>query len=273
MTQPLSDDWRDWLRLNLRRGCALDEMYQRAADQGFDPNEISSELGGYRPVDTPPSDGADGEPWFSLYHAPITKASSQPRAWRLDTGLAQLYEVPELLSPEECVSLIKVIDTSLSRSTVTVGPADYRTSRTCHMRAANPDLMSQIDARIAGLIGCDPSFSEPIQGQRYDVGEYFKAHTDWFTPDTKEFETHTNSGGQRTWTVMIYLNAVAAGGSTRFERIGRTFNPVPGLAVAWNNLGLDGVPNVNVLHEAQPVLSGSKYVITKWFREQAGLNA
>jgi prolyl 4-hydroxylase len=282
MGRPLSDDWRNWLRENRERGCALDDLYQRAARQGFSPEEIAAELGGYRPAipiaTVPPhaiaaNDAPDcREPWFSLFHAPLTRPDNKPRAWRLDTDLAQLYEIPNFLTQEECEALIKVIDTSLQPSTVTRGAADYRTSRTCHMRKADPEFVKLIDARIARLIGVDSAYSEPIQGQRYDEGQYFKAHTDWFAPDTEEYKHHTNPGGQRTWTVMIWLNRVPEGGATRFERIGRDFFPVQGSAVAWNNCGIDGKPNHNTLHEAMPVIQGSKYVITKWFREKTGRN-
>ena len=216
MARPLSEDWREWLRLNRERGCALGELYQSAASQGFSGDD-----------------------------------------------LAQVYEIPNLLTQEECEILMSVIDTSLQPSTVTRGPADYRTSRTCHMRRADPGLMKQIDARIAQLIGVDPAYSESIQGQRYDEGQYFKAHTDWFAPDTEEYEPHTNPG---------WLNRVDEGGATRFERIGRDFFPLPGAAVAWNNCDIDGKPNHNTLHEALPVIRGSKYVITKWFREKTGRN-
>jgi len=280
--QALPDDWREWLRSNRERGCALDELFHRAAEEGFRLDEISAELGGYRP---PQSEGTESksteaanegerrlEPWFSLYHAPLTSREQKPRAWRLDTDKAQIYEIPDLLTREECEALIEVIDSSLQPSTVTRGPADYRTSRTCHMRGANPALVKEIDERIARLIGVDPAYSEPIQGQRYDEGQYFKAHTDWFSPGTDEYEEHTKPGGQRTWTVMIWLNRVECGGATRFERLGRDFYPVPGSAVAWNNCGIDGTPNHDTLHEAMPVTSGTKYVITKWFREKTGRN-
>jgi prolyl 4-hydroxylase len=204
----------------------------------------------------PANNGKTVEPWHSLYHAPLTDPSHKPRAWRLDTDLAQVYEVPELLTPEECTAMIAVIDKSLGRSTVTQGPSDYRTSRTCHMRRAKPEMMQEIDARIAHLIHRDPAFSEQIQGQRYDIGEFFKAHTDWFAPNTDEFTVHAKVGGQRTWTVMVYLNHVAGGGNTRFERIGREFKAIAGSAIAWNNLEIDGAPNHATLHEALPVIEG-----------------
>lgn len=71
---------------------------------------------------------------------------------------------------------------------------------------------------------------------------------------------------------MIYLNAVEAGGETRFRLLDRSFTPVPGLALAWNNLMADGTSNLYVLHEALPVQQGRKYVITKWFRAEPGRN-
>ena len=190
----------------------------------------------------------------------------------MDTSLAQVYELPGLLSHEECEQVIDAINASLQPSTVTRGSSDYRTSRTCHLRHNHPQLAASLDQRFAALFGVDPRLSEPIQGQRYDPGEYFKEHTDWFTPGTEEYATHTDSGGQRTWTVMVYLNPVERGGETLFRRLGRSFTPVPGMALAWNNLQADGTPNPFTLHEALPVEAGHKWVITKWFRADFGRN-
>ena len=157
-------------------------------------------------------------------------------------------------------------------SAVTCGRQDYRTSRTCHLRQKHAAFVEELDRRFAALLGVDPRLSEPIQGQRYDPGEYFKEHTDWFAPHSKEFEEHSAKGGQRTWTVMVYLNAVERGGKTCFKHLGRCFTPVKGLALAWNNLQADGTPNSFTLHESIPVEAGSKWVITKWFRAQMGRN-
>jgi prolyl 4-hydroxylase len=37
----------------------------------------------------------------------------------------------------------------------------------------------------------------------------------------------------------------------------------------WNNLLPDGSPNYDTLHEGMRVTEGQKYIITKWFRENA----
>lgn len=207
-----------------------------------------------------------------MFNAPITDSQHRPRAVRVETPHAQLYELPSLLSSQECQELIEAINSALLPSTVTRGSNDYRTSRTCHLRHNHPVLSRRLDQRFADLLGVDPRFSEPIQGQRYDPGEYFKQHTDWFSPGTKEFDHNTRNGGQRTWTVMVYLNAVESGGETWFQHLGQRFTPRPGLGLAWNNLQEDGIPNRNTLHEAIPVDVGSKWVITKWFRERTGRN-
>ncbi len=253
MPKPLSLDWREWLLLNKARGCDREVLFHKAAEQGFDLQDIVAVL------DEPAG------------HAPaLSCRDHRPRAWRLDTDQAEIYEIPSLLSRAECTAVIAAIDRALVPSTVTQGPEAFRTSRTCHLAQVEPMVTGELDQRFAALFGVDPALAEPLQGQRYDPGQYFKAHTDWFTPGTAEFEEHTRVGGQRTWTLMVYLNAVELGGETVFERVGRAFTPVPGLALAWNNLHADGSPNHATLHEAMPVERGRKYVITKWFRMERG---
>ncbi len=67
---------------------------------------------------------------------------------------------------------------------------------------------------------------------------------------------------------MAYLNPVDAGGATRFKAIDKLVHPEVGKLLAWNNLRPDGTPNPATLHHAMKVRAGTKYVITKWFRER-----
>ena len=274
--------WQHWLIHNRDRGCDRQGLVARAEAAGFPRLAIeavldqpgvegSSSSAAAPPARAVPVGGATS--WLQWFEAPLTRPDHQPRAWRLDTPLAQVYELPALLSPQECQELIAAIDQKLVPSTVTRGDSSYRTSRTCHLHGSDAELAARLDQRLADLFGVDPRLSEPLQGQRYDPGQYFKEHTDWFAPGTDEFATHTQPGGQRTWTVMIYLNTVSQGGQTCFKRLGRCFTPVQGLALAWNNLMADGTPNHFTLHEAMPVEEGSKWVITKWFRAELGRNS
>ena len=52
------------------------------------------------------------------------------------------------------------------------------------------------------------------------------------------------------------------------RRSARRFCPERGKLLAWNNLLPDGRPNPATLHQGMKVRRGTKYVLTKWFREQ-----
>lgn len=290
----IPETWREWLILNRDRGCDREGIIERAMAHGFERDSLEAVLNSVStayalsPVaELPPAEArpemrvvpmqaksanTDHPSMLQWFQAPLTSQQHRPRAWKLDTPLAQIYEIPDFLGWEECQRVIEAIDQGLQPSTVTRGSSDYRTSRTCHLRQKHAALAEELDRRFAALLGVDPRLSEPIQGQRYDPGEYFKEHTDWFAPHSKEFEEHSAKGGQRTWTVMVYLNAVERGGKTCFKHLDRCFTPVKGLALAWNNLQADGTPNPLTLHESIPVEAGSKWVITKWFRAQMGRN-
>ena len=61
--------------------------------------------------------------------------------------------------------------------------------------------------------------------------------------------------------------AVAAGGGTRFKLIGKTFQPEQGTMLSWLNVHEDGSPNPATLHQGMKVRAGTKYILTKLFRE------
>lgn len=169
-----------------------------------------------------------------------------------------------------CDQLIALIDVNRRPSTLADhdGDAYFRTSETCDLAADDPTVM-ELERRLQAFNGIDPAYGEPVQGQRYDVGQEFKQHTDWFDPHGEDWHKFCTASGQRTWTFMIYLNGVEAGGGTRFKTIGKTFQPETGKLLCWNNRKPDGSGNVNTLHHGMKVRRGVKYVITKWYRERA----
>ncbi len=128
--------------------------------------------------------------------------------------------------------------------------------------------MAELEARFTAVSGIAPAFGEPVQGQRYEVGQEFKAHTDYFEPDGPDFAWFCAETGQRTWTFMVYLNAVPAGGATRFKTIDKIVQPEAGKLLAWNNRLPAGAVNPATLHHALKVRKGRKYVITRWYRER-----
>lgn len=182
---------------------------------------------------------------------------------------AELYAKKRFLSATECHELVARIDDRRRPSGLADhdGTPGYRTSETCDLDPADP-LVATVRARLAGYAGLDPATAEPLQGQRYAVGQEFKQHTDYFEPGGEGYEAHCGAAGQRTWTLMVYLNEPGAGGATRFRQLDKIIQPETGKLVAWNNLLPDGQPNYATLHQGMPVRKGTKYVITAWFRER-----
>ena len=181
----------------------------------------------------------------------------------------ELFQQRNFIDAELCEKLIALIDKDRRPSTIADPNGDdyFRTSETCDLAAEEP-AVQELEALFVAMNGIDPKYGEPCQGQRYDVGQEFKAHTDYFTPGGADYDKFCSVAGQRTWTFMIYLNAVEAGGATRFKVLGKTFQPEPGKLLCWNNRRPDGSVNPNTLHHGMKVRKGAKYVITKWYREK-----
>ena len=181
----------------------------------------------------------------------------------------ELCLVKNFLNADECNVLVQMIDRERRPSTIADPNGDdyFRTSETCDLDHMNP-FVAAVDDRICNFADIDRQFGEPLQGQRYAVGQEFKAHTDFFDPNGQDYEKFCSVSGQRTWTFMIYLNEPDAGGATRFTQFKKNFTPSTGTLLCWNNLKSDDTPNEWTLHHGMKVRSGTKYVITKWFREK-----
>ena len=201
-----------------------------------------------------------------FYNLPVTQ-----KAKKIQYPFTQIYTAENFLSEEECNKIIKKIEKRVRPSTVS-NPKDeqvvseYRTSSSADFPHYLDPFYLKIDNKINKYMEINPFLGETLQAQQYEPGQYYKKHHDYFTPGFKEYKTYTEWMGQRTWTFMCYLNDVEEGGETFFKHLKLKIKPQEGMAVIWNNLYKNGIPNYKTLHEACPPISGNKYVITKWFR-------
>lgn len=194
---------------------------------------------------------------------------AHPGAARFPSSRLDLFILREFLSVERCAQLVALIEGNNRPSTLADYNGDdaFRTSTTCDLSTDHP-VVGDLARALSDLSGIPLSHAEPLQGQRYEVGQEFKAHTDYFEPNSADFQKYCAVAGQRTWTFMIYLNEVEAGGATRFKVIDKMIQPEVGKLVAWNNRRPDGSGNAATLHHAMKVRKGRKYVITQWYRER-----
>jgi prolyl 4-hydroxylase len=192
--------------------------------------------------------------------------------WKLTSSRersVQLYVKGNFLSPDECRGLCERIDAGSFPSPLYEKDKyeDVRTSYSCNLNVHDP-LVAEVETRIAGWLGIERSWGEPLQGQRYQTGQQFREHADFFYIDEPYWAEYEPHGGQRTWTAMIYLNEPGGGGATAFKFLDLAIVPQIGRMLIWNNMAMDGSPNPWTTHEGQPVLAGTKYIVTKWYRER-----
>lgn len=195
------------------------------------------------------------------------RLDADPGVYKVDTEKAELFAVGDFLTPAECQRLCLMVDQTARPSSLhEIGyDSGFRTSYSGDLDPYD-SFVKSIGRRIDDLLGVNPVMGEAIQGQRYLPGQQFKPHNDWFYTSEKYWQDERKRGGQRSWTTMAFLNEVEAGGETHFTNIGIKIEPKPGVLLIWNNALPDGSPNEDTIHAGTPVLKGTKYIITKWYR-------
>src|SRR5205823_14806788 len=84
-------------------------------------------------------------------------------------------------------------------------------------------MVAFVRARIAALTGVAPSALETSQVFHYAVGEIFAPHYDFLNTTFDGYARQVAQYGQRTMTVLVYLNENYADGETYFPKIERGF--------------------------------------------------
>jgi prolyl 4-hydroxylase len=192
-----------------------------------------------------------------------------PTVFKIPSNDLDIFVAREFLTPTECAAVMMMIDAHRVPSQLLSPSADpeFRTSESCNVNPRDP-MVQQIEDKLAALLGIQKEHGETIQGQRYAVGQQFKPHHDFFHVSEPYWPAMEQSGGQRTWTAMVFLNTPEGDGQTAFPEAKLKIAPRAGNLLAWNNLDAQGRPNPFSLHQGCPVTAGTKYVITKWFRER-----
>ncbi len=263
-----NDSWKFWIWNDVNRGCTKHDIFQILLNKGFAYDDIRYELG-YDPGLSPEQNGID-----QALEIPTKENYFIANAERLDNPKIELYVVKDFLNEQECEQLLEKLKGNLIPSTTVgiEGAHEGRTSRTSYFKINEEidPLALEVRERLCKLIGFNPNYAEGIQGHMYEPGEEYKPHFDWFDPNSDDYEENASAekGGQRTWSVVVYLNDVEQGGGTRFVDIDETIEPERGKAVVWNNLLPSGRVNLDVMHHALPVVRGTKAVITFWFRSK-----
>jgi len=254
--QSFKPEWEKWINHNILLGNCRRIMFQKSLEAGYSHELLKKKLG----ID------------YDISETKNTSKIALINSRKINARNLEMYVIDNFLNNDECSKIIDIINLSNLENSSTYNSDDpneskvndFRTSKTCYFLDSN-ELINNIESRICRTLGINNRFSEKIQGQKYEVGQEFKLHSDYFDPYVLKENKSIN--GQRTWTFMIYLNNVKRGGYTSFPNAFISTKPVTGTAVIWNNLNNNHEINTFSKHHGMPILQGEKYILTKWFKE------
>ena len=140
----------------------------------------------------------------------------------------------------------------------------YRTSLTATLGLVDLDLaLVAINRQIARIADRPRQNGEFLSVLRYAPGQEYRPHFDWL-PQGEDFDR----GGQRVTTALVYLNEDYEGGETHFQTPDTRFKGAAGDMLVFENALPDGAPDKTSRHASLPVVSGAKWLGSKWFREK-----
>jgi prolyl 4-hydroxylase len=173
-----------------------------------------------------------------------------------------VVRMTDFLTRDECNYLIEMARPRLEPSSVVdkqgrLIPHPIRTSEGTSFGPAHEDLVVHaINKRIAALTATQVNWGEPLHMLRYRPGEQYRPHIDAIPGETN----------QRIQTALLYLNDSYQGGETLFTEEGLTISPRAGDAIVFRNLEADGSRDLSSKHAGLPVISGIKWLATRWIR-------
>ena len=214
-----------------------------------------------------------GQPAPNLEKFPtLLNAGDRAVQVQLSLDAPKIVVFGNLLSSAECDAIINSAQPLLTPSKVvnmkTGGDMldDCRTSYGMFFNRCQTPEVTLLENRIAHLLGWPAEKGEGLQVLKYAVGAEYRPHYDYFDPNDPASKDIIKRAGNRVGTVVIYLNDVACGGGTYFPDVGLRVYPKKGSAVFF------GYPTAHPsslsLHGGDPVITGEKWIATKWLREE-----
>ncbi|MGB7480918.1 MAG: 2OG-Fe(II) oxygenase [Burkholderiaceae bacterium] len=278
----MAPEWIAWIEENIARGVRpqrlIDTLLQHRFTRAEAEREVISRLPGQsRPAAAPAAASGSGYRIEAGGPPPgnVIEIGGHRIGVRLRLQAPKIVVLDNVLSTDECAELIELSRSKLARST-TVDEAtgrtevhEHRTSSGTFFGLNETPFIARLDARIAALMQVPVENGEGLQILNYQVGGEYRPHYDYFPPEQPGSAPHIARGGQRTATLVIYLNRVDDGGGTAFPAVGLTVAPEPGSAVYFSYCDSAGNLDPRTYHGGDPVARGEKWIATKWVRQRA----
>eukprot|EP00930_Biecheleria_cincta_P062019 TRINITY_DN47535_c0_g1_i1.p1 TRINITY_DN47535_c0_g1~~TRINITY_DN47535_c0_g1_i1.p1 ORF type:complete len:424 (-),score=69.73 TRINITY_DN47535_c0_g1_i1:21-1292(-) len=230
------------------------------------------------------------EPGFER-NVTIQPRNSEPLEVKIITRAMRplVVEISSFLGDAECDHIIQKAEPHIKKSSVShmdhdVGKPDtnWRTSSTYFM-PSDDNILRTLDDRVSALTLLKKSHQEHAQILRYEKGERYVAHHDYFDPSSyannPDILSLTKKGMfNRLATVFFYLSDVESGGQTNFPRTdgrpqphdfgdcskGVSVDPTRGRIIIFYSQHPSAEMDELSLHGGCAVEEGTKWSANKW---------
>jgi prolyl 4-hydroxylase len=281
--QTLDKAWQNWINENTARGCTYEAMLADMVKAGIANDVAVFNLDNRSNATSVADQGVSNQQGGSYeqeasylfqHDNTIVTQDGQHIQVAMRVSAPDVVLLDNFMTHDECDAFCELSKSTLTKSTVVddatgahVGH-EHRTSMGTYFTLGQNDLVKKIEARIAEITGTHVPNGEGIQILNYAGGGEYRPHFDYF-PDNTGGRVHTAKGGQRTITVIMYLNDVKAGGATVLPDIKLSVYPKKGSALYFSYFNSKGQVDPSTLHGGSPVIDGEKWIATKWIRERA----
>lgn len=198
----------------------------------------------------------------AMFERAVADSSLRATVWSRDPWVVTFAD---FVREDERHALLETSEGRYARSLAGDVVSPVRTSEQTwcqEARCVNHTAVRLLQERVVGVTGVPIENSEFFQVVKYDVGQFYRAHHDQ--------NTRSDSlSGVRLFTFFMYLVEPAAGGETRFPKLGITVPPTRGTALLWANTR-DHDPHAEdprTTHEALPPIEGVKYAANLWLHQ------
>ena len=182
-----------------------------------------------------------------------------------------IYPYPNVLSSLECDKIIQYA-TPLLKDLTVLNPkgevvSKSRTGKGAFISDPNNEVFSKVKNLASRFTNLPVENQEPLQVLRYQEGEKYNIHHDFYDPNDKSHQVYLKNGGNRRFSCLFYLNDDFEEGGTFFPHTNILVIPKKGNLVIWNNTNSKGIPNIISSHTAMPVKRGIKWALIIWVRQ------
>ncbi|AMG74368.1 Peptidyl prolyl 4-hydroxylase, alpha subunit [Sphingopyxis granuli] len=194
-------------------------------------------------------------------------SAGQPERLRKPERLSDLPDAqlfPGFATAAECAYLLELgsrnyrpAEINDGRGGTRLDPIRNSDEFTIHWLIEDP-VVHAINRRIAAVAASEADRGEAMQLLRYRPGQRYRAHYDY----------NPGLDNQRELTALIYLNHDYKGGETSFIKTALKVKGRKGDLLLFRNTLSDGSVDPMSEHEGSSIISGTKYLASRWIRER-----